>query len=380
MALNLTAAYDSLLGLSIDLNFNDAPNPAYIQTKLIECHEASRKVEKIHTELKMDMSRSMRSLSIEEGKFEVLQREALSQNETVKRFPSYQDRLAYVGTLLENNIETIRKLKSEAEEHKNLEKALNLIIKNLSRLNSDVKAQQKLMESQISKLGMGDVQDKDVKDLMSRLGTLSAEIDSDDLKVGEAEEDEATEEEKEEGVDLSALEDQAPLIKEEKVSSKVEEKPAVKAQEKVTKVDEDPLAGLLSSVSDKKKRDPKDTPPLKEEDTQIDVDLSASFLEDDIEDLDEGTGEEEEAEATVEEPTEYAPEPLKLKVETDDLEDALAGLSEEVEEKKKVEPKKELPKKEAPKAKAKKEEKPKVKEDEASEGEIDIDDLLLGIT
>lgn len=367
MALDLATAYKDLLGLSIDLNFNDAPNPAYIQTKLIECHDASRKVEKIHTELKMEMSRSMRLLSIEEGKFEVLQREALSQNETVKRFPSYQDRLAYVGTLLEKHIEIIRKLKSDAEEHKNLEKALNLIIKNLSRLNSDVKAQQKLMESQINKLGMGDMQDKDVKDLMSRLGSLSAEIESEDLKVGEAEEDEATEEDKEENADISALvENDIKFIKEEKTS----------------KIEEDPLAGILNSVSDKKKRDLKDTPPLKEEDTQIGVDLSASFLEDDPDDVD-ALEEEEESKTTEESIADLVGEKsVSPKVDTDDLEDALAGLSEEVSKKEplKVEPKKEVLKKETSKPKAKKEEKAKVKEDEASEGEIDIDDLLAGIT
>ncbi len=375
MALHLDTAYKTLLGLSIDLNFNDAPNPSYIQTKLIECHEASRKVEKIHTQLKMDMSRSMRLLSLEEGKFEVLQREALSQNETVKRFPSYQDRLAYVGTLLESNIESIRKLKSEAEEQKNLEKALNLIIKNLSRLNSDVKAQQKLMESQINKLGMGDVGDKDVKDLMSKLGTLSAELDADGLKVGEAEEDDTTEDEKEESVDLSALEESIPVVKEE-TSPKVIEKTTTKTKEIPSKVDEDPLAGLLDSVSDKKKRDSKDTPPLKEEDTQVNVDLSASFLEDDIEDLNTSEDSEESDSATNEEP-EYTPAPLELKMDTDDLEDALAGLSEEIA--KKTEPKKETPKKDNSKTKTKKEEKPKVK-DEASEGEINIDELLLGIT
>ena len=384
MSIKVEKIYQELLELKLTLEFQDSPNPAYIQNKLIACHQANDKVEKYHTELRFEISKVERDLSIAQSSYESRERTILTSNERAMKYPSMGERKAFAASLLEDVTDDIRKLKLRLEEFSNLEKALALVIKNLNRLNNDIKSQQKLMDSQLTKLNaVTSNSDVSIDNFARKLGVLEEELNAEDLEVAKAEETIESDEIESNLESLSEEEPNKDSVPEDSLEEESNDSSALEDSQEETL---NPLDDLLTSTNVKakgsKKDSKKEAPQIiysisekgnPQEILEVDTDLSNSFLEDDSEELpledspeessdieesflDQGVGDiAPESNANVGAP------PASL----DDLEDSLEGLISgegetdlladiSLEETPKPE-KKEAPKKEAVKEAPKKE-------------------------
>jgi len=81
--------------------------------------------------------------------YEVLRQDLIIGNADIKDLPSIKDREAKADSLLKDNLSRIREYKNEVTDLQNLLKVINLKIRNLNRVNNDIKLQMRIMESQL---------------------------------------------------------------------------------------------------------------------------------------------------------------------------------------------------------------------------------------
>lgn len=175
--------YNDLLSMKIELDISNVPTPAYIQSKIIDCSDQQRKVEKYFLQIKRSTTLLEKRFRIKKVEIEVKKRDILTNNSQAKKIPTVKEREAYADGLLEDNISELLDLENDMNEHKSLLDSINLVLRNLKGTNSDIKSLVRIMEQQINRLNVGTHEDPEVSDLargLEDLDSLEDEIDLDD--------------------------------------------------------------------------------------------------------------------------------------------------------------------------------------------------------
>jgi len=177
--------YDELLKLTIDLNFQDVPTPAYIQEKIIQCNSFQIKVERFFIEVTRDLAIAERMFSTEKLNLSMLRNNTLTNNDKIKKMPTGKEREAAVDEILEDNHVALLKLQNDANDLTSILSAIKQKQSTLKGFNADVKSLAKLMEQQINRLNIGHPDDPDVKELsktFSEIDKLEEEFNLDDVE------------------------------------------------------------------------------------------------------------------------------------------------------------------------------------------------------
>jgi len=160
--------YDRLFSMMITIETKNIPDPRYISEKIGECHISIEEVEKFYIHVSKELSVLRRALNNSESAFEQAKDKLLSSDPEILAVAHARDREARANTCLKNEINEIKNYKNEVEDLEGLLGVINVKLRNLARLNMDIKAQLRLMESQI-KLGSLPITDDSVKNLMAEL-------------------------------------------------------------------------------------------------------------------------------------------------------------------------------------------------------------------
>jgi hypothetical protein len=160
--------YDRLFSMVITIETKNIPDPRYISEKIGECHISIEEVEKFYIHVSKELSVLRRALNNSESAFEQAKDKLLSSDPEILAVAHARDREARANTCLKNEINEIKNYKNEVEDLEGLLGVINVKLRNLARLNMDIKAQLRLMESQI-KLGSLPITDDSVKNLMAEL-------------------------------------------------------------------------------------------------------------------------------------------------------------------------------------------------------------------
>jgi len=162
------AIYDRLFSMMITIETKNIPDPRYISEKIGECHISIEEVEKFYIQVSKELSVLRRALNNSESAYGQAKDKLLSSDAEIISIAHARDREARANTLLKNEINEIKNYKNEVEDLEGLLGVINVKLRNLARLNMDIKAQLRLMESQI-KLGSLPITDDSVKNLMAEL-------------------------------------------------------------------------------------------------------------------------------------------------------------------------------------------------------------------
>lgn len=169
--------YDRLLTISLKIDLKTIPDPRYINEKIGQCHILIEEVEKFYIQVTKEISIVQRVLNNATVAYENSRDNLISTNEDIRSLPSQKDRESKANVALKSDLMDIRGYKNELVDLENLQKALNLKLKNLTRLNADIKTQLKLMDSQI-RLGTPAQDSPAVRSLTEELfkSTVGADI------------------------------------------------------------------------------------------------------------------------------------------------------------------------------------------------------------
>ena len=169
---DIAKIYSYLSGLNISLNFDDIPTPRFIQERTSERSCEDWKVDKYALEVTQELGRVRRLYRAELFNFESKKREALTNNEKIKKIPTGKEREAAVEGLLEDDLRKIMCLENEMDVLKDLVGAIKLIQDNLKDTVSEIRVLQRSMESQINRLNVGTKDDVEVAELRNTLADL----------------------------------------------------------------------------------------------------------------------------------------------------------------------------------------------------------------
>jgi len=164
----LKSIYDQLDKISVHIEPRSIPNPRYISEKIGECHVCIEQVEKIYIKTNRELSLLQIAMNNALAAFEFARNELIANDEDIKTLPSDRTKEAKANTRLSNQITELSNYKKDISSLETLIKTLSVKMKNLSRLNGDIRLQMRIMESQI-KLGTGDINDPTTKNLMDEL-------------------------------------------------------------------------------------------------------------------------------------------------------------------------------------------------------------------
>jgi hypothetical protein len=141
--------YDRLLAISMRVDSSNIPDPRYINEKIGQCHVFIEEVEHFYIKVSKEISVIQTSLNNSTSAYEHARDDKIANDSEIKSLPSIKDKEAKANNLLRNELDEIKSYQNELNDLENLLKVINLKLKNLSRLNQDIKAQQRLMESQM---------------------------------------------------------------------------------------------------------------------------------------------------------------------------------------------------------------------------------------
>lgn len=189
MSINYSEKYDKLLSLDVELEDKSNPSPTYISSKLTECSNAQSEVHKMLTDLCRQQTIITRESLSEKMKFDHLKREALTNDEKIKKLPTIKEREAAVESLLEDNLKLIQDYDCDLNDIKSLLMAIKSQIQLLRSKNADIKCQQKVMETQVYGLNIlpDDPETADLRSKLSDLDKLADEIDEEEIESEEEE-------------------------------------------------------------------------------------------------------------------------------------------------------------------------------------------------
>lgn len=185
MPINTGSIYDQLLGLKIDLNFDDIPTPAYLQDKILECSDALRSIEKRMIEVTRELSTKEKDLKLEQSRLEIKHRSLLVNDPAIKKLPTGKERESAADGILEKEHAAVLALSNDVMELQNLLSSIRLVHQNLRMTNSDIRVLMRIMEQQVYKLNIGSKNDKEVRDLaasLSEVEQLEDELTPDDVE------------------------------------------------------------------------------------------------------------------------------------------------------------------------------------------------------
>jgi hypothetical protein len=163
------AIYDRLLAISMRVDSKNIPDPRYINEKIGQCHVFIEEVEHFYIRVSKEISVIQTSLNNATAAYEHSRDDKISNVPEIKNLPSTKDREARANNLLRKELDEIKSYQNELSDLENIHKAINLKLKNLSRLNADIKAQQRLMESQM-RIGTPNVNSAAAKSLAEEFG------------------------------------------------------------------------------------------------------------------------------------------------------------------------------------------------------------------
>lgn len=173
--------YDRLLEINLDLEADPQPDLQYINTKLGQCHIFIEEVEKLSIRVNREMSVFQRALNTSEADYESSKENLIANDESIINLPSIRDREAKANSKLIEKLAEIRLYKGELADLNNLSRAINLKLKNLNRINGDIKLQLRMIESQL-RMGVPAKGHESVHNLMAALrDTPSVEVDDTSL-------------------------------------------------------------------------------------------------------------------------------------------------------------------------------------------------------
>jgi hypothetical protein len=155
---NKNKIYDRLLGIKIRIEFQDIPSPHYINEKIGECHLFIEEVERYSIEISKEISVLSQAFNNAVSEYEY-KKELLFETEDIKNLPSIKDRESRADSKLKTERSKILSYKNELTDLNNLLKQLNLKIRNLNRVNADIKMQIRILEAQIKMGGQAGTND-----------------------------------------------------------------------------------------------------------------------------------------------------------------------------------------------------------------------------
>jgi len=178
--------YAELEKLSITLDFDNIPTPGFIQERTFECNTANWKVDKYSLEVTQALGTVRRLYKIEKFNFDSKKRQALTNNEKIKKIPTGKERESAVEELLEDDLRKILDLENEIDALKDLMGAIKTVQDNIKETSSGVRVLMRTMESQINRLSIGTKDDADVAHLhksLADLDKLEEEMTAEDVEA-----------------------------------------------------------------------------------------------------------------------------------------------------------------------------------------------------
>lgn len=271
MPIDKSKIYDELLTMKVVINYKDIPSSAYLQELIINCNDHQRKIEKHLIEATREFSTAQRMFRIEQLDMEVKKRQALINNEKIKKMPTGKEREAAVDDLFEAEHRRLLELENDVCAFQDLISSIKTVQYNLKGTNSDIKMLLRLMEQQVQRMNIGTAEDPEVKGLASAFAEASAmenELDAENVEsstefIG-SEPSEKTSSESEAGtplvdtpatdsegetpdsssVDSFLIDDSSDFGSEDTEEPEITEAPAEKSKD----VKDFPLSGTLCSV------------------------------------------------------------------------------------------------------------------------------------
>jgi hypothetical protein len=184
MSLDKAKIYADLSGIKTEINNDDCPSPSYIQECTFDRNQAERKVEKHYLAVKQELSQIRRLFKIEKFNFDARKRQALSNNEKIKKLPTGKERESACEELFEEDLRKILNLENDFNDLKDLMDAIVMVQGNLKNFAADIRVQLKVMENQVNRLNIGTREDPDVAELhrsLAEIDELEKEMTADDV-------------------------------------------------------------------------------------------------------------------------------------------------------------------------------------------------------
>ena len=167
----ILSLYDRLLAIKISIDADPVSRPGYINEKIWECHHYIEEVEGYHIEMSKEMSTRQQALNNATAAYQTKKEELLS-DEKIQQLSSIKDREARVNQRLQEELVTIRTYENELTALNNLLRAVDLKMKNLNRVNGDIRLQVRVLEQQI-KLNALPQTDKVASDFVEEMNRTS---------------------------------------------------------------------------------------------------------------------------------------------------------------------------------------------------------------
>jgi hypothetical protein len=168
--------YDRLLAIHVAIDPDPNPSPGYINTKIWECHRYIEEVERYHIQISRETSVLQQALNNAEAEYQT-KKGAMLGLESIRCLPSAAEREAKANQQLKEETEKIKSLKNSVGDLDNLLRAVVLKLKNLNRLNGDIRLQVRILESQI-KLNTAPKDDPVTRGLLAEMNKGIAGTDS----------------------------------------------------------------------------------------------------------------------------------------------------------------------------------------------------------
>jgi hypothetical protein len=168
--------YDRLSAISMKMEIKTLPDTQYINEKIGQCHVFIEEVEKFFIEISKEMSAVQRALNNALAGYETARDDLMATDPDIMSLPSQKDREAKSNYQLKKELSEIKHYKNDLVDLENLQKAVNVKLKNLSRVNTDIKIQLRLMDSQV-RLGSPSVTSEAARSLAEELSKTTVGLD-----------------------------------------------------------------------------------------------------------------------------------------------------------------------------------------------------------
>jgi hypothetical protein len=162
--------YERLLAINLQIDSSAIPNPAYINSKIGQCHIFIDEVEKFAIQINQEISVIQRAFNDAQASFDTAKEGLMTTDDDIKDRPNIKDREALANSKLKNELLEVQKYANDLSDLNNLLRAVSLKLRNLSRANTDIKMQLRVMEAQI-KLGTPSNTDSVTKSLIDELSS-----------------------------------------------------------------------------------------------------------------------------------------------------------------------------------------------------------------
>lgn len=167
--------YDRLTAIKIKIEAAEIPSPMQVNGKLADCSEAIDEVERYSIEISKEISMLSQAYNNSISAYEY-RKEQLFEDPEIKPLPTIKEREARADSRLKKERDEMRNYKNELTDLNNLLKQVTMKLKNLGRVNMDVKIQLRLLEAQIE-LGGGPDSNAAMRSLADEFKKSMAEED-----------------------------------------------------------------------------------------------------------------------------------------------------------------------------------------------------------